>query len=78
MLPPELRTDFQSLAAWRNGVHEVLDLMARRWAGPVIVPTTLINPGYFEQTIGRLREDGHDVRHFSLLSGATEGSDYRP
>jgi hypothetical protein len=68
MLPPELRTNFQNFAAWREGVHEVLDLVVRKSAGPVIVPMTVINPGYFEQTVGRLRQDGHDVRHFSLLA----------
>jgi len=68
MVPPEWRTDFQNFAAWREGVHEVLDLVVRKSAGPVIVPMTVINPGYFEQTVGRLRQDGHDVRHFSLLA----------
>jgi hypothetical protein len=68
MLPSDLRTNFQSFAAWRQGVHEVLDLVARKSAGPVIVPMTVINPGYFDQTVGRLRQDGHDVRHFSLLA----------
>jgi hypothetical protein len=68
MLPPDLRADFQDFAAWRQGVHEVLDLALRRHAGPVIVPMTLINPGYFAETVGRLRDDGHDVRHFSLLA----------
>ena len=68
MLPSDLRTNFQSFAAWRQGVYEVLDLVARKSAGPVIVPMTIINPGYFDQTVGRLRQDGHDVRHFSLLA----------
>ena len=68
MLPPELRTDFQSIAAWRQGVHEVLDLAARKWGGPVIVPMTMIDPCYYQETIGRLREGGHDVRHFTLLA----------
>ena len=68
MLPPALRTDFQDFTAWRHGVHEVLDLAARKWHGPVIAPMTLIDPGYFEEVVGRLRADGHDVRHFSLLA----------
>jgi hypothetical protein len=68
MLPPQLRTNFQHFAAWRHGVHEVLDLVAREWDGPVTVPMTLINPGYFDDVVGRLRADGHDVRHFSLLA----------
>ena len=68
MLPPALRADFQSLRAWRSGVHEVLDLAARDHPGPVIVPMTLVDLGYFAEIIGRLRDDGHDVRHFALLA----------
>jgi hypothetical protein len=68
MLPPSLRTDFQTLRGWRSGVHEVLDLAARNHPGPVIIPMTLIDPGYFAEIIGRLRDDGHDVRHFALLA----------
>ena len=68
MLPPRLRTDFQDLVTWRQGVHEILDLAAREHPGPVIVPMTLTNPRYLAQTVGRLRQDGHDVRHFSLLA----------
>jgi hypothetical protein len=68
MLPPAMRADFQDLPAWRSGVHEILDLIASDYQGPVIVPMTLINPGYFAQIIGRLRDDGHDVRHFALVA----------
>jgi hypothetical protein len=28
----------------------------------------LIDPRYFAQIVGRLRDDGHDVRHFALLA----------
>jgi hypothetical protein len=68
MLPPALRTDFQSFRAWRSGVREVLDLAGRNHPGPVIVPMTLVDPGYFAEIIGGLRDDGHDVRHFALLA----------
>ncbi|MEU1312330.1 AAA family ATPase [Streptomyces cinnamoneus] len=68
MLPPALRGDFQDLPAWRQGVYEVLDLALGRHPGPVIVPMTVIDPVYFDETVGRLRERGHDVRHFSLLA----------
>ncbi|MFG2773678.1 AAA family ATPase [Streptomyces sp. NPDC048350] len=70
-LPPALRGDFQDLAAWRQGVHEVLDLALREHTGgPVIVPMTLVEPAYFEEVVGRLREaHGADrVRHFALLA----------
>jgi hypothetical protein len=68
MLPPVMRTDFQNLQAWRSGVREVLDLVARKHEGPVIVPMTLIDPRYFAQIVGRLRDDGQDLRHFALLA----------
>jgi hypothetical protein len=68
MLPPALRTDFQNFQAWRSGVHEVLDLVGRNHDGPVIVPMTLVNPGYFAEVVGGLRACGHDVRHFALLA----------
>ncbi|MFD5660728.1 AAA family ATPase [Streptomyces hirsutus] len=68
MLPPELRGDFQDLASWRQGVVEVLDLALTRHDGVVIAPMTVTDPDCFAETVGRLRELGHDVRHFTLLA----------
>ncbi|MEU3773340.1 AAA family ATPase [Streptomyces sp. NPDC032472] len=68
MLPEPLRGDFQDLPAWRQGVFEVLDLAASRHPGPVLVPMTVTEPRYLDETVGRLREAGHDVRHFALLA----------
>ncbi|MCT2584793.1 AAA family ATPase [Actinophytocola gossypii] len=67
-MPRTLRGDFQDLAAWRQGVVEVLDLVLRRHDGPVIAPMTLVEPRYFAEVVGRLRDLGHDVRHFALLA----------
>ncbi|MFD7032357.1 AAA family ATPase [Streptomyces sp. NPDC059917] len=67
-LPPALRGDFQDLPAWRRGVFEVLDLAAGRQPGTVLVPMTVTEPRYFAETVGLLRERGHDVRHFALLA----------
>ncbi|MFD6551706.1 AAA family ATPase [Streptomyces sp. SAS_267] len=68
MLPPELRGDFQDLVSWRQGVVEVLDLALGQRDGVVIAPMTVTNPAHFAETVGRLRELGHDVRHFTLLA----------
>ncbi|MFI1522135.1 AAA family ATPase [Kitasatospora cineracea] len=68
MLPPALRADFQDLPAWRRGTVEILDLAVREHPGPVIVPMTVTHSGHFAETVGRLRELGHDVRHFTLLA----------
>ncbi|WP_432054471.1 ATP-binding protein [Streptomyces sp. bgisy022] len=67
-LPPALRGDFQDLAAWRRGVVEVLDLALTRHDGVVIAPMTVTDSGYFAETVGRLGELGHDVRHFTLMA----------
>jgi hypothetical protein len=68
MVPPQLRGDFQDLPAWRQGVYEVLDLALSKHDGTVIAPMTVVEPAYFRETVGRLRERGHDVRHFALLA----------
>ena len=68
MLPPGLRGDFQDLRSWRQGVVEVLDLTLTRHEGVVIAPMTVTDPGHFAETVGRLRELGHDVHHFTLLA----------
>jgi hypothetical protein len=68
MMPPALRGDFQDLVTWRAGVVEVLDLVLRRHDGVVVVPMTVVEPRYFDETVGRLRDLGHDVRHVALLA----------
>jgi hypothetical protein len=68
MTPAPLRGDFQDLPAWRQGVFEVLDRTLTEHEGVVIAPMTVVEPAYFRETVGRLRECGHDVRHFALLA----------
>ncbi|MEV0640808.1 ATP-binding protein [Streptomyces sp. NPDC050619] len=68
MLPPDLRGNFQDLTSWRQGVVEVLDLALTKHDGVVIAPMTVTDSVCFEETVGRLGELGHDVRHFTLLA----------
>src|SRR5256885_3135367 len=68
MTPRPLRFDFQDFPAWRQGVYQVLDLVLTKHEGPVIAPMTLIEPAYFREILGRLRESGHEVHHFALLA----------
>lgn len=67
-MPRELRRDFQDFPAWRQGVFEVLDHTLRRYDGTVIAPMTVFEPSYFAETVGRLRDAGHNVVHFALLA----------
>jgi hypothetical protein len=68
MIPSPLRGNFQDLPAWRQGTAEVLDLVLGKHAGDVIVPMTIIEPAYLDQILGPLRQNGHQVRHYTLLA----------
>jgi hypothetical protein len=70
LVPSSYRPDFQDFVSWRTGVVEVLDLILRRHDGHVLVPMTVTDPRYFDETVGRLREIGHDVRHVALMAAA--------
>lgn len=68
MTPRVLRRDFQDFPSWRQGVFEVLDRVLTEYDGHVIAPMTLVEPKYFDEIIGRLRECGHAVHHTALLA----------
>jgi AAA domain len=68
MLPKDIRGDFQDLTSWRAAVVEVLNLALTKRGGVVIAPMTVIEPKYFEETVGRLRTMGHEVHHFALMA----------
>ncbi|GEM48287.1 AAA family ATPase [Deinococcus cellulosilyticus] len=67
-LPRELRGDFQDLPMWRQTTFETLRYLDQSHHGVTIVPMTVVNPQYFAETVGQLREAGVDVQHFSLLA----------
>ena len=46
----------------------MLELALTKYDGTVIVPMTIVERSYFLEIIGRLRDGGHDVRHFALLA----------
>ena len=68
MLPPSLRGDFQDLPVWRTAVRDLMRQTLTAYHGPVIVPMTLADSGYFGEIVGILRADGFDVHHFALLA----------
>lgn len=68
MMPSRLRTNYQELSAWRQGTSEILQLLLAKHPGDVIVPMTVIEPGYLEEILGPVRASGHQVRHFALLA----------
>ncbi|ADY26670.1 antibiotic resistance protein [Deinococcus proteolyticus MRP] len=68
MTPPQLRGDFQDVPLWRSGTRELLTRCALHGSSPVNVPMTLVNPAYFAETMGELRQSGIEVRHAALLA----------
>lgn len=58
--------DFQDFSLWRETNYKMLKMISDGYDGTIIVPMTLVDPGYFAEIVGRLREDGIEVRHFIL------------
>ncbi len=60
--------DFQDFPLWRKINAGLLELILSRFDGTLIVPMTVADPQVFRELVGRLREDGADVRHFILTA----------
>ena len=64
--------DFQDFPLWRDLVVQALGGFHADLGRPMIVPMTVLDPGYFEQVVGGLRARGIDVRHFCLTAPPEE------
>ena len=58
--------DFQDFELWREMNYKMLKLISDNYDGIIIAPMTLVKPEYYEEIIGRLINDGIEVRHFIL------------
>ncbi|WP_081976281.1 AAA family ATPase [Ureibacillus manganicus] len=77
VIPKEIgKADFQDFEVWREGNYCFLKYLAREYDGVLIVPMTIVNPQYYDEIIGRLRNDGVTVNHF-VLSATKETIDNR-
>lgn len=66
-IPKEIsKDDFQDYPIWRETNYSLLKQVTESYKGIIIVPMTLTNEDYFKEIIGRLREDGINVKHFTL------------
>jgi len=63
-----LKDDFQDHAIWREINFSILHTISNEFPGIIIVPMTIINPQYFNEIISKLRSDGVEVYHFTLLA----------
>lgn len=68
-MPRKLRKkDFQDHPQWRLFNYEMLRDLATRHEGVIISPMTLTNPQYYEEIIGKLREQGIEVKDYILYA----------
>ncbi|KOG54401.1 TmrB-like protein [Streptomyces griseoflavus] len=58
--------DFQDLRLWRRQVADLAVGLVEEYRRPVLVPMTLVNPGYVGEIFGGLKDAGIDVHHFFL------------
>lgn len=68
VVPPSMHGDFQDHPVWREFTFQGLRYVAENFAGAIIVPMTVVNPLYYDQTVGALRKQGFQVHHFTLLA----------
>jgi len=70
-LPKEMvESDFQDIALWRLVNYQVIAEAAKNYPGTLIVPMTLVNPQYFDEIVGRLRNENIEIYHFFLKASA--------
>ena len=60
--------DFQDMPLWRSFNYQILKELHENYDGPVIVPMTLVEPAYFEEIVGRLKDEGVPVVHIILYA----------
>ncbi|MGV0024265.1 AAA family ATPase [Phormidesmis priestleyi] len=68
VVPPSMHRDFQDYPVWREFTFSGLRYVAENFAGVIIVPMTVVNPLYYDQTVGALRREEFQVHHFTLLA----------
>jgi AAA domain len=71
VVPLSMHRDFQDHLVWREFTYQGLRYVAENFAGAIIVPMTIVEPLYYDQTVGMLLRDGFQVHHFTLLASRT-------
>lgn len=68
--PDEMKRkgDFQDMYLWRNINYEIIRYLAGVYSGDIIIPMTLVKKQYFAEIIGRLEQDGIEIKHFILCA----------
>ncbi|MEV5024584.1 AAA family ATPase [Paenibacillus sp. LPE1-1-1.1] len=62
------KSDFQQYPMWRDMNYAMLKHLDEDYDGIIIVPMTLVDPPFFDEIVGRLRDSGADVHHYALCA----------
>ena len=69
VIPAAQRTgDFQDLRVWRSLTVAAVEGVLQDHPGLLLVPMTVVDPAYFDETVGELRRSGITVHHFTLVA----------
>jgi hypothetical protein len=63
-----VKGDFQDYEAWREMNYTFIKYIEERYDGTLIIPMTIVNPRYFNEIVGVLRNKGLEVKHFALMA----------
>ena len=66
LVPPSGTGDFQDLPIWRTLVADVAVALDRHYDETLVVPMTLVVPGYFDEILGPITAAGVAVHRFVL------------
>ncbi len=68
-IPKELHeSDLQNHEQWRLFNYQMLKYLSDTYDGIIISPMTLINRQFYDEIIGRLLEDGIEIKHYILYT----------
>ncbi|MET3697907.1 AAA domain-containing protein [Bacillus oleivorans] len=68
-VPREIaKPDFQDYPLWREANYQLLKQISQDYKGIMIVPMTLTNEIYFNEIIGKLRNNGIEIKHYTLMA----------
>ncbi|WP_028610908.1 AAA family ATPase [Paenibacillus harenae] len=62
------KDDFQHYPMWRETNYAMLKYLDENYDGLLIAPMTVVDPAYFQEMVGRLRDNGVVVHHFALCA----------
>lgn len=68
-VPKEIhKGNFQNYLMWREFNYSMLKYIDSEYKGILIVPMTIVNPQFFNEIVGKLRDDGILLNHFTLCA----------